>query len=140
MLGPNACVFTSDLLTHHYSWLEMSWYIAIHNYYNPVSQHGIACYVTKLESQSFRLRLNFGVACSARELLAQSAVCVCGHTQSVVHPDFALHPAPLALSHCPSCMHPSFDSRQGLLFRELIIGFIPVRKLDCFYRHNLPLK
>ena len=35
----------------------MSWYIVIQNYYNPVSQHGIASYVPKFESQSFRLVL-----------------------------------------------------------------------------------
>ncbi len=37
----------------------------------------VACYVTNFESKSFRLLSNFGVAlCSARKLLAQSAVSV----------------------------------------------------------------
>ncbi len=45
------------------------------DHHNPLSQHGVACYVTKFESKSFRLRSNFRVAlCSARKLLAQSAV------------------------------------------------------------------
>jgi len=56
----------------------MAKYIAIQDHHNPLSQHGIASYVTKFESKSFRLRSNFGVAlCSARKLLAQSAVSVC---------------------------------------------------------------
>ena len=33
----------------------MAWYIAIQDHHNPLSQHGIASYVTKFESQSFRL-------------------------------------------------------------------------------------
>ena len=45
----------------------MSWYIAIQNYYDPVSQHGIASYVTNFESQSLRLRSNFGVAFAQQE-------------------------------------------------------------------------
>ena len=57
--------------------LEMAKYIAIQDHHNPLSQHGIASYVTKFERKSFRLRSNFGVAlCSARKLLAQSAVSV----------------------------------------------------------------
>jgi len=56
----------------------MAKYIAIQDHHNPLSQHGIASYVTKFESKSFRLRSDFGVAlCSARKLLAQSAVTVC---------------------------------------------------------------
>jgi len=56
----------------------MAKYIAIQDHHNPLSQHGIASYVTKFESKSFRLRSNFGVAfASARKLLAQSAVSVC---------------------------------------------------------------
>jgi len=55
----------------------MAKYIAIQDHHNPLSQHGIASYVTKFESKSFGLRSNFGVAlCSARKLLAQSAVSV----------------------------------------------------------------
>ncbi len=42
--------------------MEMAWYITIQDYDNPVSQHGIASYVTKFESQSFRLSSKFGVA------------------------------------------------------------------------------
>jgi len=42
-----------------------------------LTHHGLACYVTKFESQSFRLLSKKGGGlCSARELLAQSAVCV----------------------------------------------------------------
>ena len=37
-------------------------YIAIQDHHNPLSRHGIASYVTKFESKSFRLRSNFGVA------------------------------------------------------------------------------
>ena len=49
----------------------------VHCHDNPVTQHGLASYVTKFESKSFRLRSNFGVAlCSGRKLLAQSAVSV----------------------------------------------------------------
>ena len=44
-----------------------AWHNAIQNYYNPVSQHGIASYVIKFESQSFRLRSNFGVAFAQQE-------------------------------------------------------------------------
>jgi len=55
----------------------MAWYIAIQDHHNPLSQHGIASYVTKFESQSFRFHSNFGVLCSARKLLAHSAVSVC---------------------------------------------------------------
>ncbi len=52
--------------------------IAIQDHHNPLSQHGIASYVTKFESKSFRLHSNSGVAlCSARKLLAQSGVSVC---------------------------------------------------------------
>ena len=51
----------------------MAKYIAVQDHHNPLSQHGIASYVTKFESKSFRLCSNFGVAlCSARKLLAQS--------------------------------------------------------------------
>jgi len=53
----------------------MVWYIAIQDHHNPLSQHGIASYMTKVESQSFRFQFkNWGSLCSARELLAQSAV------------------------------------------------------------------
>ncbi len=37
--------------------------IAIHHHHNPLSQHGIASYVTKFKSQSFRLHSKPGVAC-----------------------------------------------------------------------------
>ena len=47
--------------------LEMGKYIAIQDHHNPLSQHGIASYVTKFESKSFRLRSNFGVAFAQRE-------------------------------------------------------------------------
>ncbi len=36
----------------------MAWYIAIHDHDISVTQHGLASYVTKFESQSFRLRSN----------------------------------------------------------------------------------
>ncbi len=53
----------------------MAKYLAMQDHYNPLSQHGVACYVTKFESKSCRLRSNCGVAlCSGRKLLAQSAV------------------------------------------------------------------
>ena len=39
----------------------------IQDHHNPLSQHGIASYVTKFESKSFRLRSNFGVAFAQRE-------------------------------------------------------------------------
>ena len=45
----------------------MAWYIAIHDHDNPVSQHGLASYVTKFESQSFRLRSKVGVAFAQQE-------------------------------------------------------------------------
>ena len=51
---------------------DMSWYIAIQNYYNPVNQHDIASYVTKFESQSFRLRSNFGVAFAQQDCASSS--------------------------------------------------------------------
>ncbi len=52
--------------------------IAIQDHDIPVTQHGLASYVTKFESQSFRLRSKiWGSLCSARKLLAQSAVSVC---------------------------------------------------------------
>ena len=51
--------------------------IAIQDHDIPVTQHGLASYVTKFESQSFRLRSKiWGSLCSARKLLAQSAVSV----------------------------------------------------------------
>ncbi len=49
--------------------LEMAWYIAIHDHDISVTQHGLASYMTKFESQSFRLRSKFGVA------FAQQASC-----------------------------------------------------------------
>jgi len=49
----------------------MAWYIAIHDHDISVTQHGLASYVTKFESQIW------GSLCSARKLLAQSAVSVC---------------------------------------------------------------
>jgi len=47
--------------------LEMAKYIAIQDHHNPLSQHGIASYVTKFEIKSFRLRSNSGVAFAQRE-------------------------------------------------------------------------
>ncbi len=41
--------------------------VAIQDHDNPLSQHGIASYVTKFESKSFRLHSNFGVAFAQRE-------------------------------------------------------------------------
>ena len=52
----------------------MAKYIAIQDHHTQLSQHGIASYVTKVESKSFRLRSNSGVAFAQ---LAQSAVSVC---------------------------------------------------------------
>ncbi len=46
---------------------EMAWYIAIHDHDNPVTQHGLASYVTKFESQSFRLRSKVGVVFAQQE-------------------------------------------------------------------------
>ena len=57
----------------------MAWYIAIHDHDISVTQHGLASYVTKFESQSFRLRSKFGVAFAQQESCwrsQQSAVCV----------------------------------------------------------------
>ncbi len=45
----------------------MAWYIAIHDHDNPVTQHGLASYVTKFESQSFRLRSKVGVVFAQQE-------------------------------------------------------------------------
>ena len=45
----------------------MAWYIAIHDHDISVTQHGLASYVTKFESQSFRLRSKFGVAFAQQE-------------------------------------------------------------------------
>ncbi len=45
----------------------MAWYIAIHDHDKPVTQHGLASYVTKFESQSFRLRSKVGVAFAQQE-------------------------------------------------------------------------
>ncbi len=45
----------------------MAWYIAIQEHHNPLSQHGIASYVTKFESHSFRLHSKLGVAFAQRE-------------------------------------------------------------------------
>ena len=47
--------------------LEMAWYVDIQHNDNPVTQHGLASYVTKFESQSFRLRSKFGVAFAQQE-------------------------------------------------------------------------
>ncbi len=47
--------------------LEMAWCIAIQDYDNPVSQHGVASYVTKFESQSFRLHSKLGIAFGQQE-------------------------------------------------------------------------
>ena len=61
----------------------MAWYIAIHDHDISVTQHmlhGLASYVTKFESQSFRLRSKFGVAFAQQESCwrsQQSAVSVC---------------------------------------------------------------
>ena len=45
----------------------MAWYIAIHDHDISVTQHGLASYVTKFESQTFRLRSKFGVAFAQQE-------------------------------------------------------------------------
>ncbi len=45
----------------------MAWYIAIHDHDVSVTQHGRASYMTKFESQSFRLRSKFGVAFAQQE-------------------------------------------------------------------------
>ena len=45
----------------------MAWYIDIQHNDNPVTQHGLASYVTKFESQSFRLPLKLGVAFAQQE-------------------------------------------------------------------------
>ncbi len=46
----------------------MAWYIAIHDHQTiSVTQHGLASYVTKFESQSLRLRSKFGVAFAQQE-------------------------------------------------------------------------
>ena len=45
----------------------MAWYIAIHDHDISVTQYGLASYVTKFESQSFRLRSKFGVAFAQQE-------------------------------------------------------------------------
>ncbi len=47
--------------------LEMARCIAIQDHDKPVTQHGLASYVTKFESQSFRLRSKFGVAFAQQE-------------------------------------------------------------------------
>ncbi len=47
--------------------LEMAWYIAIQHHDNPLTQHGIASYVTKFESKSFRLHSKIGVAFAQQE-------------------------------------------------------------------------
>ena len=39
----------------------------VHCHDNPVTQHGLASYVTKFESQSFRLRSKVGVAFAQQE-------------------------------------------------------------------------
>ncbi len=41
--------------------------VAIQDHDNPVTQHGLASYVTKFKSQSFRLRSKFGVAFAQQE-------------------------------------------------------------------------
>ncbi len=50
--------------------LEMAWYIAFQDYHTPLSQHVVACYVTKFESQSFinQLFQFWGSLGSARKL------------------------------------------------------------------------
>ncbi len=44
-----------------------TWYTAIHDHDNPVTQHGLASYETKFECQSFRLRSKIGVAFAQQE-------------------------------------------------------------------------
>ena len=46
----------------------------VHCHDNPVTQHGLASYVTKFESQSFRLRSKVGVAFAPAVSSQQSAV------------------------------------------------------------------
>ncbi len=55
--------------------LEMAKYIAIQDHHNPLSQHGIASYVTKFESKSIRLRSNFGAAFAQRESCCDFSHC-----------------------------------------------------------------
>ncbi len=42
-----------QVLIRTFALLEMAWYIAIQDHDNPVTQHGLASYATKFESQSF---------------------------------------------------------------------------------------
>jgi len=52
------------VLIRTFALLEMAWYIAIHDQDNPVTQHGLASYVTKFE---IRLRSKFGVIFAQQE-------------------------------------------------------------------------
>jgi len=52
--------------------LEMARCIAIQDHDNPVTQHGLASYVTNFESQSFRLRSKLGVAFAQQEICWRS--------------------------------------------------------------------
>ncbi len=56
-----------QVLIRTFALLEMAWYIAIHDHDISVTQHGLASYVTKFESRSFRLRSKFGVAFAQQE-------------------------------------------------------------------------
>jgi hypothetical protein len=61
-----------------YAQLYMVVYFSIPILNTRLTHHGLACYMTKFESQSFRLHSKqWGSLCSARELLAQSAVSAC---------------------------------------------------------------
>jgi len=64
--------------------LEMAWYIAIHDHDILVTQHGLASYVTKFESQSFRLRSKFGVAFAQQESCWRSQQSAVSSQQSAV--------------------------------------------------------
>ena len=62
--------------------LEMAKDIAIQDHHNPLSQHGVASYVTKFESKSFRLRSKFGVAFAQRESCWRSQQSASASSQS----------------------------------------------------------
>jgi len=62
----------------------MAWYIAIHDCDKPVTQHALACYVTKFESQSFRVRSKIGVAFAQQESCCSSQQSAVSSQQSAV--------------------------------------------------------
>ena len=101
-----------------------AWHNAIQNYYNPVSQHGIASYVIKFESQSFRLRSNFGVAFAPQESCwrnQQSAVSVCvevkGQGEGRILAKFSELVSRLLCCACASCS----TENKGLLTEQALL-------------------